>query len=169
MMTTFAARPDWGDAYNTYGVGGLLAAGLSPAHGFGKFCLVLLALSMWVLPCLPRMCTELTRAAFSVGNNVPNIYSLALTAQNLGPWVQAIPRMFITLIGTAVYIVLAIVGVSCIRPVGSRSQADPSSSGFALRVLAQHPSRALILLAGDLLHHPVGGTLHFQGYQILAI
>lgn len=43
-----------------------------------------------------------------VANNVPNVYSLSLTVPIFGPVFQALPRLFITLIGTAVYIVLSI-------------------------------------------------------------
>ena len=93
------------------GVGGLLAATLSPAGGFGKFLTVLLALSI-------------------VGNNIPNMvrllllsfdrililsssqYSFALTFQVLGKTAQKIPRVFLVLVGTVIYIVLAIVGAS---------------------------------------------------------
>lgn len=46
MMSTFEAKPSWGERYDTGGLGGLLAAGLSPLGGFGKFLLVLLALSI---------------------------------------------------------------------------------------------------------------------------
>ncbi|EJU01230.1 hypothetical protein DACRYDRAFT_22455 [Dacryopinax primogenitus] len=91
-MTT--VTPDeYQAAFADGGIGGLIGAGLSPAKGFGQFLLVLLALSI-------------------VGNNIPNMYSLALTAQVLGRWVQMIPRFFLVLVGTAVYIVLAIVGAS---------------------------------------------------------
>ncbi|KAL1747022.1 permease for cytosine/purines, uracil, thiamine, allantoin-domain-containing protein [Schizophyllum fasciatum] len=93
-MHTFNAKPSWGDAYGDIGVGGLLGAPLTGTmHGFGGFLLVLLALSI-------------------VANNIPNMYSLSVTFQVLGRYAQAIPRVFIVLIGSAVYIVLAIVGAS---------------------------------------------------------
>jgi hypothetical protein len=44
-MTTVDV-PEWQDAYAAGGIGGLMGAGLSPAGGFGKFLLVLLALSI---------------------------------------------------------------------------------------------------------------------------
>lgn len=50
-------NPDWATAYNDGSVGGLLGAVLAPVGGFGKFCLVLLALSI-------------------VANNIPNNYSV---------------------------------------------------------------------------------------------
>ncbi|KAF8313780.1 hypothetical protein DL93DRAFT_2155978 [Clavulina sp. PMI_390] len=92
-MTTLTARPDWAAMYDDNGVGGLIAAGLSPLKGFGHFLTVLMALSI-------------------VANNIPNIYSMSLTFQVFGKSFQAIPRLFITLLGTGAYIVLAIVGAS---------------------------------------------------------
>jgi len=38
--------PSWDAGYNSYSVGGVIGAMLQPSGGFGKFCLVLLALSM---------------------------------------------------------------------------------------------------------------------------
>lgn len=93
MMTTFTNKPSWGERYDEGGVGGLMGAALSPMGGFGQFLLVLLALSI-------------------VANNIPNLYSFALTFQVLGPWAQAIPRMFLVIVGTGIYIVLALVGYS---------------------------------------------------------
>lgn len=93
-MTTFNEKTTWADAYTNGSVGGLLGAPLvGTMGGFGKFLLVLMALSI-------------------IANNIPNIYSLALTFQNIHPYCQAIPRVFIVLIGSAIYIVLAIVGAS---------------------------------------------------------
>lgn len=40
----------------------------------------------------------------------PNLYSFSLTVQNLGPWIQRIPRPFLVVLATAIYIVLACVG-----------------------------------------------------------
>ncbi|KAF8488734.1 permease for cytosine/purines, uracil, thiamine, allantoin-domain-containing protein [Gautieria morchelliformis] len=88
-----ATVTDWQAAFSSGGTGGLLGAALSPTGGFGKFCLVILALSI-------------------VANNIPNMYSFALTFQVLGKYAQAIPRVFLVLAGTVVYIILAIVGAS---------------------------------------------------------
>lgn len=60
-MATFTLKTTWADAYDTNGVGGLLGAPLSPMKGFGSFLLVLLALSI-------------------VANNIPNMYSFALSS-----------------------------------------------------------------------------------------
>jgi len=94
MMTTLkgSAPPRFAERYERDSIGGLLSAALDPAGGFGQFCLVILAFGI-------------------VANNIPNMYSLALTTQALHPWVQAIPRPFICVIGTIVYVVLSIVGV----------------------------------------------------------
>ncbi|KAH9844159.1 permease for cytosine/purines, uracil, thiamine, allantoin-domain-containing protein [Rhodofomes roseus] len=93
-MTTLTAKTTWADAYDASSVGGLLGAGLTgPMGGFGRFLLVILSLSI-------------------IANNIPNIYSLALTFQNIHPYAQAIPRVFIVIVGSVVYIVLAIVGAS---------------------------------------------------------
>ncbi|THH02634.1 hypothetical protein EW145_g6721 [Phellinidium pouzarii] len=86
-------RADWQQRFADGGVGGLLAATLSPAKGFGSFLQVLLALSI-------------------VGNNIPNMYSFALTFQVFGRHVQRIPRVFLVVLGTVIYIVLSIVGAS---------------------------------------------------------
>ncbi|KAM0751475.1 hypothetical protein T439DRAFT_211182 [Meredithblackwellia eburnea MCA 4105] len=93
MMTTFTAKTTWGDLYTEYGLGGLLYAPLSPMGGFGRFLLVLLALSI-------------------VANNIPNMYSFALTFQAFGKYAQAVPRFFLVCVGTVIYIILAIVGAS---------------------------------------------------------
>lgn len=80
------------DGYTASGTGGLLAAVLfPPLGGFGKFCLVILALSI-------------------VANNCPNIYSVGLTMQVLGRWTQRVPRFVWTAVATAVYIAIAIPG-----------------------------------------------------------
>jgi NCS1 nucleoside transporter family len=82
------------DGYTASGTGGLLAAVLfSKLGGFGKFCLVVLALSI-------------------IANNCPNIYSVSLTMQVLGRWTQKVPRFVWTFLGTCVYIAIAIPGYS---------------------------------------------------------
>lgn len=74
------------------GVGGLLAAVLVPSLGrFGEFCLVVLALSI-------------------VANNCPNIYSVALSLQVLAQQTQRVPRFAWTVLGTCVYVGIAIPG-----------------------------------------------------------
>lgn len=41
-----------------------------------------------------------------IANNIPNIYSLSVTFQNIHPYCQAIPRIFVVIIGSVIYIVL---------------------------------------------------------------
>lgn len=67
-MTAVAADPAFADAYDDRGVGGLMGQALRPLGGFGKFLLVLAALSI-------------------VGCNLINIYSLAFTVQVGAPYV----------------------------------------------------------------------------------
>ena len=86
-------NPEWDRAYEVNNVGGLLGASLSPLGGFGKFLLVLFSLS-------------------TVACNIPNIYSLSLSAQVVAPIFKRIPRILYTVIGTVIYILLAIVGAS---------------------------------------------------------
>lgn len=80
--------------YDHSGVGGLLGAVLFPPLGrFGKFCLIILALSI-------------------VANNCPNIYTLSFSFQVLARWTQAVPRFIWTFVGTLVYCAIAIPGYS---------------------------------------------------------
>ncbi|KKK20809.1 purine-cytosine permease [Aspergillus rambellii] len=79
--------------YDASGNGGLIAAVLEPLGGFGKFCLVILALSI-------------------VANNCPNIYSVALTAQVLSRYAQRVPRFIWVFLGSCVSVAIAIPGYS---------------------------------------------------------
>jgi NCS1 nucleoside transporter family len=81
------------DGYGHSGIGGLLAAVLSPLGRFGEFCLVILALSI-------------------IANNCPNIYSVSLSLQLLARKSQRVPRFVWTFIGTLVYCAIAIPGYS---------------------------------------------------------
>ncbi|KAF2442061.1 hypothetical protein P171DRAFT_364624 [Karstenula rhodostoma CBS 690.94] len=78
LFTGTVVNPAWKIAYHEAGVGGPLKMALLPAGGFGKFLLVIAALS-------------------SIPNNIPNNYSFALHAQNFGPWALRVPRIaFVT-------------------------------------------------------------------------
>ncbi|KAH8690773.1 purine-cytosine permease [Talaromyces proteolyticus] len=84
----------YADGYAASGTGGLLGAVLfDPLGGFGKFCVVILALSI-------------------IANNCPNIYSVSLTLLVLARWTRKVPRFVYTLIATGVYIAIAIPGYS---------------------------------------------------------
>lgn len=90
---TFEPTNSYAKGYEGSGIGGLLAAVLAPLGRFGKFCLVVLALSI-------------------IANNCPNIYSVSLSLQVLGRWTQAVPRFIWTFVGTVVYCAIAIPGYS---------------------------------------------------------
>ena len=89
------------DGHNRYAkgfkessTGGLLGAVLIYNLGtFGKFCLIILALTI-------------------IANNCPNIYSIALTVQVLAHWTARVPRFIWTGVATGVYIAIAIPGYS---------------------------------------------------------
>ncbi|KAM0790593.1 hypothetical protein ACM66B_004458 [Microbotryomycetes sp. NB124-2] len=94
LMHTFDQKATWKQAYEVDEFGGLLGAPLiGPMGGFGKFLLVVLAMSI-------------------VANNIPNMYSFALTFQTLGTYAQRIPRLFLVILGTGIYIAVAIPGAS---------------------------------------------------------
>jgi len=85
--------------YNKSGIGGLLAAVMiPPLGGFGKFCLVVLALSI-------------------IANNCPNIYSVSLSLQLLARWTSRVPRFLWSFLGTLVYCAIAIPGYSAFESV----------------------------------------------------
>lgn len=99
VATTTKSHPAYAAAYERDHVGGLLAQVLFPADGshgvgtFGKFCLVILALSI-------------------IGNNCPNIYSLTFSLQIMTRYAQKVPRFIWTFVGTCIYIAIAIPGYS---------------------------------------------------------
>lgn len=79
--------------WHTSGNGGLLDAVMQPLGGFGKFCLVVLALSI-------------------IANNCPNIYSVALTLQVLSRYTQRVPRFIWTFLASCASLAIAIPGYS---------------------------------------------------------
>ncbi|GAA5876977.1 hypothetical protein JCM16303_006356 [Sporobolomyces ruberrimus] len=91
-MSTFELKPSWEAAYKEKKLGGLIGEPLiGPMGGFGRFLLVILAMSI-------------------VANNIPNVYSFALTFQAFGKWFQLIPRFFLCIVCTVIYIILALTG-----------------------------------------------------------
>ena len=99
IATATVNNQAYADAYTKNHIGGLLAQVLfGPLHGFGKFCLVILALSI-------------------VGNNCPNIYSLGFSLQVLSRYTKMVPRFMWTLVGTVVYCAIAIPGYSSFEDV----------------------------------------------------
>lgn len=81
----------YAEGYLASGNGGLIAAVLEPLGGFGKFCLVILALSI-------------------IANNCPNIYSVGLTLQVLSRATQRVPRFIWTFLASCVSLAIAIPG-----------------------------------------------------------
>lgn len=93
IMTGALSSPVYASSYEDAAVGGLLNAVLveNSLGKFGQFCLIVLALSI-------------------IANNCPNIYSIALSVQLLGKPFQRVPRFVWTLLGTVIYVAIAIPG-----------------------------------------------------------
>lgn len=81
--------PEWQAAYDKDSVGGVLAEMLTPAHGFGKFIVVILALSV-------------------IGNIAVSMYSISLNIQMFHPIFRHVPRSIFSVITTAVLIPVSI-------------------------------------------------------------
>ncbi|KAA8897619.1 hypothetical protein TRICI_006697 [Trichomonascus ciferrii] len=90
-MTGAQTTPHFAHNYEKDSVGGLFFAVLvdKSLHGFGQFCVVVLALS-------------------TVANNIPNLYSLGLSAQTVWTGFRKIPRVVWTIFGAGVGIAIAI-------------------------------------------------------------
>ncbi|GMM36814.1 purine-cytosine permease [Saccharomycopsis crataegensis] len=80
--TAVLKNPDWAELYDAKDIGGLVYSILviDNLHEFGSFCCVVLALS-------------------TVANNVPNMYSIALSAQTLWSPLAKVPRVVWTICG----------------------------------------------------------------------
>lgn len=91
------------NGYNDSGAGGLIGAVLIPHLGdFGRFCLVIMALS-------------------TVANNCPNVYSFTLNIKVIGRWTRLVPRFIWALIAAVVYSIIAIEGYSHFGPCSTTS------------------------------------------------
>lgn len=93
VMTVTTANPEWEALYESQELGGLVWASVSSVGGFGKFLMVLFMLSV-------------------IANNIINIYSLGLSMQVWGSWFRYIPRAIYAIVGTAIYIPIAIAGAN---------------------------------------------------------
>ncbi|CCK72762.1 cytosine permease KNAG_0L01420 [Huiozyma naganishii CBS 8797] len=84
-------NPVWKEYYERNAMGGLTYAILVPdsLHGFGEFCCVLLAMS-------------------TVANNVPNMYTIALSVQAMWEPFAKVPRVVWTMAGNAATVGIAI-------------------------------------------------------------
>ncbi|KAK4126144.1 hypothetical protein N657DRAFT_567802 [Parathielavia appendiculata] len=81
--------PSWEQAYHATGVGGVMSEMLAPAGGFGRFVLVVLALSV-------------------IGNIAISMYSVALNLQMLLPFFAKVHRFLFILATMAIMIPMAI-------------------------------------------------------------
>ncbi|KAK1965127.1 NCS1 nucleoside transporter [Colletotrichum sublineola] len=81
--------PEWKSGWDTYGIGGVMAAMLVPAGGFGKLVLVVLALSV-------------------IGNIATSMYSVALCMQLMLPVFTKVPRIVFVIVTLGILIPMAI-------------------------------------------------------------
>ena len=82
FATSMLVNEGWNNGYNDNGLGGLLAAALNPVGHFGKFCVVVLALSV------PAACA-------------PTMYSFGISFQCVLPWFANVPRYLFSILSTA--------------------------------------------------------------------
>ncbi|ANB13662.1 Fcy2p [Sugiyamaella lignohabitans] len=89
--TGINTNPRFASNYNDNQIGGLLYAIMveNSLHGFGQFCQVILALS-------------------TISNNIPNLYSLGLSAQTVWSGFRKVPRIAWSILGCGVSVALAI-------------------------------------------------------------
>src|SRR4051812_36053956 len=81
--------PSWSEGYDANSAGGVLAAMLTPAGGFGKFLVVVLSFSI-------------------LGNISATMYSITLNFQILMPWLMRVPRFVFSIVVTAIVIPVAV-------------------------------------------------------------
>jgi purine-cytosine permease-like protein len=85
--------PSWSAGYASTSAGGVVAAMLEPAGGFGKFLVVLIALAI-------------------LGNLSATMYSITLNFQLLIPWLVHVPRFVFAVVITAIVIPISIPAAS---------------------------------------------------------
>ena len=133
LMNAASAYPPWSDGYKANGICGLLAAALHPAGRFGKFCMVVLAMSMWP----PRFRrsdgpSELN-ALFISGIPAacaPTMYSFGISFQCVAPIFAYVPRWVFSIVATAMYVLeaLLISGNNCGLIAFNNVASSPSQS-----------------------------------------
>ncbi|SCV00780.1 LANO_0F08548g1_1 [Lachancea nothofagi CBS 11611] len=91
LASCAATYEPWNEEYQNYGMGGLLHAGFERWNGFGKFCVVVLILSL-------------------ISNNIINTYSAAFSIQLSSVHMARVPRWVWAIACTIFYLVCALVG-----------------------------------------------------------
>jgi len=133
-------NPEYAAAISAGDTSGLLAQILSAWGGFGKFVLVLLALSV-------------------VANNIPNTYSAGLSIQSLGRPFAMVPRFFWVLFAFVVYTVAGVAG---------REHFDAILSNF-LSILSYWTAFLIVIVAEEhfLFRRPNGplGGYNLEDYD----
>ncbi|PBK84182.1 cytosine-purine permease [Armillaria gallica] len=114
-------KPGYPESFESGSLGGLLGQVLMPWKGFGRFLLVILALSV-------------------ITNNILNTYSVGLSIQALGRPFAKIPRICWTVIGWIIYTVAGAVGREHFAEILSNFLAILGywSSFFIVGVLEEH-------------------------------
>jgi purine-cytosine permease-like protein len=120
--------PSWSDANTADSVGGVLAAMLEPAGGFGKFVIVLIALS-------------------PLGNTSASLYSVSLNLQMMVPMFTRIPRALFSIVITAIFIPVSIkAAVSFYNSLENFiGIIGYWSAAFVAAVLMEHASFGLVI------------------------
>jgi len=96
VIASATSVPLWEQSYINGDVGGLLKAMLEPAHGFGKFLVILLSLSV-------------------VGNMAMTFYSISLNLQLFVPFFLKVPRYVFSTVGTILYVFLLVLLIPSIH------------------------------------------------------
>ncbi|GAA5967699.1 hypothetical protein JCM11641_005739 [Rhodosporidiobolus odoratus] len=95
MGAAFAAAalsgevPTWEAGFGDGSIGGLVAVALEPLHGFAKVLLIIFSLGM-------------------IANNAPSQYAFSLSIQIVFPFLTRLPRFLFAIVGTAIYLPIAI-------------------------------------------------------------
>ena len=103
-------NPEYVEAFGDGNTGALISRVLEPWHGFGKFLLVLLALSVVGMNTLSLLIHKVSPYHFHKANNIPNTYSAGLSIQALGRPFALVPRFFWTLVAFAAYTIAGVAG-----------------------------------------------------------
>ncbi|KAF8231030.1 hypothetical protein L208DRAFT_1437901 [Tricholoma matsutake] len=116
------AVPSWNSAFGNGGnVGGLISAILAPTGGFGKFLVVLVALSV------PSACA-------------PTMYTFGTSFMSIAPIFAKVPRYIFTIVSEAILIPIAIIGATRFYAtlVDILSVIGYWSTAFAAIILCEH-------------------------------